>query len=307
MRQRSDRLAIIPAGYGQAVAGAAVFAAGGVGDMVWHQLFGVEFGIDALLSPTHLALFAGGALLFSGPIRAARLRRGASSPWTGLPAVLSGTAIAAVAAFALSYLSGFLADQATVALSHAPEGTAEHITSEAMASAGLASYLVTSRVMVTPLASLIRHGLALPGAATFLVVSLAVLASVVLADFPNPGVILAAAVAGVLADVALFGVGDSVPPCGRGSSSWLPCCPCCSGPASSWLLAPKARFCGHRRSRSGTAGGAADRRVAAYPGLPPQPLHSGRSRQRRHGAAVLRTVSGLPVCWAGSRIGYWHK
>lgn len=205
-RQRSGRSAAIPSGYGQAIAGAALFAAGGVADMVWHQVFGVEVGIEALLSPTHLALFAGGALLFSGPIRAHRLRRGATSPRAGLPGVLSVTAIAAVAAFALSYLSGFLSNHATVPVAHAPAGTAEHMVSEAMTSAGLASYVVTSLVIVVPLAFMVRRGLALPGAATFLVVALAVLASV-LADFPNIGVILAAAVAGVFADVALFSLG----------------------------------------------------------------------------------------------------
>lgn len=205
-RQRVARLAVIPAGYGHAVAGAAVFGAGGVSDMVWHQLFGVEFGIDALLSPTHLVLFAGGALLFSGPIRASRLRAGSSSRLMGLPAMFAVTAITAVAAFALSYLSGFMADQATMAVSHAPEGTAEHIAGEAIASAGLASYLVTSLVIVVPLALLIRFGLAVPGTVTFLVTSLALLASV-LADFPNPGVIIAAAAAGAVADLALAGLG----------------------------------------------------------------------------------------------------
>ena len=210
-RLRVNRLASIPAGYGQAVAGAALFAAGGVADMIWHQFFGVESGIDALLSPTHLALFAGGALLFSGPIRATRMRGGASSSWTGTPAVLAVTGITAVAAFALIYLSGFLSDQATFAVSQAPEGTAGHITSEAMASAGLASYLVTSLVIVIPLTFLIRQRLALPGAATFLVLSLGLLAGV-LEDFRNPGIILAAAVAGVLADLALYALGR------RGSS-----------------------------------------------------------------------------------------
>lgn len=205
-RQRSGRSAAIPSGYGQAFAGAALFAASGVADMVWHQVFGVEVGIEALLSPTHLALFAGGALLFSGPVRAHRLRLGVPSPRAGLPAVLSVTAIAAVAAFALSYLSGFLANQATVPVPHAPAGTAEHMVSEAITSAGLASYVVTSLVIVVPLAFMVRRGLAVPGAATFLVVALAVLASV-LADFPNIGVILAAAVAGVFADVALFSLG----------------------------------------------------------------------------------------------------
>ncbi|SFN81153.1 Uncharacterised protein [Nocardia asteroides] len=37
--------------------------------MGWHIRFGVESGLDALFSPTHLLLFTGAALLFSGPQR----------------------------------------------------------------------------------------------------------------------------------------------------------------------------------------------------------------------------------------------
>jgi hypothetical protein len=46
--------AAIPSGYGATLAGAAVFAAGGVGDLIWHTFFGIERGVEALLSPIHL-------------------------------------------------------------------------------------------------------------------------------------------------------------------------------------------------------------------------------------------------------------
>ena len=35
--------------------------------MLWHLAFGVEAGVDALLSPTHLLLALGGAIIMSGP------------------------------------------------------------------------------------------------------------------------------------------------------------------------------------------------------------------------------------------------
>ena len=38
-----------PAGYRPAVVGLGIFALGGLGDAIWHTVFGVEIGIDALL------------------------------------------------------------------------------------------------------------------------------------------------------------------------------------------------------------------------------------------------------------------
>lgn len=50
----------IPQGYEPAVIGVAVFALGGLGDMIWHLLFGIDVDLEALLSPTHLLLALGG-------------------------------------------------------------------------------------------------------------------------------------------------------------------------------------------------------------------------------------------------------
>lgn len=60
----------MPVGYGASLFGAIVFAIGGVADMIWHILFGIEANIDALLSPTHLMLAAGMVLIATGPLRA---------------------------------------------------------------------------------------------------------------------------------------------------------------------------------------------------------------------------------------------
>jgi hypothetical protein len=61
----------LPTGYGLSLAGVAVFVAGGIGDLLWHTLLGVEADLEALLSPTHLILAIGGVLIGSGPLRAA--------------------------------------------------------------------------------------------------------------------------------------------------------------------------------------------------------------------------------------------
>ncbi|HVM10586.1 MAG TPA: hypothetical protein VM345_19155 [Acidimicrobiales bacterium] len=56
----SDRLASI---------GLVAFVIGGVGDGIWHEVFGVEVDLEALLSPTHLLLMTGGLLMLSAPVR----------------------------------------------------------------------------------------------------------------------------------------------------------------------------------------------------------------------------------------------
>ncbi len=69
-RERARRRAI-PVGYGLSLLSVILFMVGGVGDMLWHTLFGIEVNIEALLSPTHLLLALGGAFIVTGPLRAA--------------------------------------------------------------------------------------------------------------------------------------------------------------------------------------------------------------------------------------------
>jgi hypothetical protein len=98
----------IPRGYHTAVVGSALFAAGGVGDGIWHTLFGVEVSLDALLSPTHLLLFSGLMLILTSPFQAATARRDGGSPLLAefLPPLLSLTLATALVAFFFEYLWG---------------------------------------------------------------------------------------------------------------------------------------------------------------------------------------------------------
>jgi hypothetical protein len=73
-----------------------IFMAGGVGDMVWHDVFGIEANVEVLLSPTHLTLALGITLIVSGPWRAGwRLLAGEGEHMPGwavlLPPLLSVT------------------------------------------------------------------------------------------------------------------------------------------------------------------------------------------------------------------------
>jgi hypothetical protein len=51
--------------------GAVLFGCGGVGDMLWHALFGIEKDVEALFSPTHIMLACGAWLMVGGPFHAA--------------------------------------------------------------------------------------------------------------------------------------------------------------------------------------------------------------------------------------------
>src|SRR6266568_2195113 len=69
----------MPAGYELSLLGALIILFGGVGDMIWHILFGIELSIDGALSPTHIAVAIGLALVVSGPFRAAWQRSNVGS------------------------------------------------------------------------------------------------------------------------------------------------------------------------------------------------------------------------------------
>ncbi|MDP3703897.1 MAG: hypothetical protein Q8R78_05875 [Candidatus Omnitrophota bacterium] len=99
----------IPLGYEPAVIGVAVFALGGLGDMIWHLLFGIEIDLEALLSPTHLVLALGGGLMVSGPLRAAwsRTREHRLSLRAFLPVLLSAAMILSVMTFMTQYMHPF--------------------------------------------------------------------------------------------------------------------------------------------------------------------------------------------------------
>jgi len=94
-------------------AGVAVFLAGGIADIVWHLVFGIEVSVEALLSPTHLLLAAGFLLVVGGPIRAwFGERRG----WWALgPARVAVTLGYAVLSFFTSYADPFVDSYAATA------------------------------------------------------------------------------------------------------------------------------------------------------------------------------------------------
>jgi len=101
----------IPGGYELSLLGVPLFLAAGVGDMIWHILFGFEVGIEPLLSPTHLMLALSALLIMSGPFRAAWRRADpvSTNSWaTLLPAIISLTAILSLLTFFTSFAHPFV-------------------------------------------------------------------------------------------------------------------------------------------------------------------------------------------------------
>jgi hypothetical protein len=91
--------------------GLAMFAVAAVGDFGWHQAFGIERDIAALLSPTHLLLMTGGTLMVTAPVRAAWSRPGPRAlSWRDFwPLLGSLTLVVALLSFFLMYVSPFRA------------------------------------------------------------------------------------------------------------------------------------------------------------------------------------------------------
>ena len=138
-------LAAFPEGYHLAALGLPVFALGGLGDMLWHIVFGIEVGIEALLSPTHLLLFAGAACLLAAPLVSAWRTPSPRVAPAGVvwPAVLSATALLSFTSFMHMYLWALLS---------APQGLGYVQTR-----GELASVLVTALILAAPVLLLLRR------------------------------------------------------------------------------------------------------------------------------------------------------
>jgi hypothetical protein len=67
---------VVPRSYRLPVVGGVIFFASGQLDLIWHAALGIEVGVEAMLSPTHLGLAVGAALLWALPLRLAWGRRG---------------------------------------------------------------------------------------------------------------------------------------------------------------------------------------------------------------------------------------
>ncbi|GMK40341.1 hypothetical protein PCCS19_33970 [Paenibacillus sp. CCS19] len=94
----------IPSGYGLGLVGAAVFLTGGLCDMAWHIIYGIEEDVAALLSPSHLMLLIGALMILSSPFRSAWNEQQDAPGWrTFAPPLLSVALTLSAVSFFLMY------------------------------------------------------------------------------------------------------------------------------------------------------------------------------------------------------------
>jgi hypothetical protein len=139
-----------PAGYALGALGAAGFLAAGVGDMLWHTVFGVEVSLDAVLSPTHLLLVVAGTLLVTSPLRSwwASGTTRSRAP-TGLASLALGSIFGVLL---LSHTTAFRSTAATRTYDFVT-GSPSHIE----ASYGSARYLATTLILLIPVLLVLRR------------------------------------------------------------------------------------------------------------------------------------------------------
>lgn len=178
------------------VVGMAIFGFGAVGDFAWHAVFGIEQDVEALLSPSHLALMIGGVLALAGPLRgAARILvpDRAATYREALPVLLSTAWAISVAGFFLMFTSPFVYEH------FSRPWRPDDATAEVLVSFGAATVLVFTALLFGGLALLARRVRLPMWSATTVLGALGVL-QVGLDGFERWPVAIAAVIGGVAVD-----------------------------------------------------------------------------------------------------------
>jgi hypothetical protein len=199
-----------PVGYRLGALGMVIFGLGGLGDMIWHEIFGIEIGLLPSFSPTHILAIVGGLLLGTSPLRAwwATRDSGRGQPvggWRAVIGIVSMTFSVVGVCVVLNWGSAFMTVAPTVP--YEPElgeyGGIISTPSQFLVTQGVASYVVTTLVLVIPLLMMHRRRATL-GAGTILVAGVG-LRFMVINEFPDPHTlaVLTAVGGAVLADLIL--------------------------------------------------------------------------------------------------------
>jgi hypothetical protein len=198
----------LPKGYRLSVIGTGIFMFGGVADLLWHTAFGFEVGLEALVSPSHLVLAVGGALIVTGPLRSAlhRLDPQPRLGWRdGLPVVLSLMSV-------LSILTFFTGDFTIISypnfMVHGPTSGSTFYQDIH----GLASVLIPAMIVNGVLLFAIRRWTLPAGSMTAILVGNTLLMTWfhLKEVYPYPQTILAMIVAALIAEVLYWRLKPSV-------------------------------------------------------------------------------------------------
>ena len=174
--------------------GLVLFVAGAVGDGLWHEIFGIEVDLEALLSPTHLLLLIGGFLMVTTAVRGAWADPGMQAPTFRefVAPLVALTLATALVLFFTQYLNAF-------------EGVAHPNDRigpdrEVREVQGLASVLATNLVLMFAVVHVLRRLRPPPGSFTVLFSGVALLMAG-MEGFDLVELVLPMLAAGVIADV----------------------------------------------------------------------------------------------------------
>jgi hypothetical protein len=143
----------IPPGYRGTVVGLILFAIAGGLDLLWHELLGIEVSLDALVSPTHLLLGFSLFLILGTAVRSARASHSASPddhPALTPAALFAVVLMTGLGAFFLIYVSAFVRPGPTARFVPTPFGSPGRVQSEMPVVVTLASYLLTTALIIAP-------------------------------------------------------------------------------------------------------------------------------------------------------------
>ncbi|MFC4147497.1 hypothetical protein ACFO0M_14675 [Micromonospora mangrovi] len=182
-----------PAGYRVGALGVVVFFAGGLADLVWHETLGVEVGLNAGFSPSHLLIDTGAVLLLTSPLR---------SWWaSGEGGLRSVTGVASMTLGAMA--TTILLSHSTAFLTAAPTHPIGAAGAQQPAILGVDAYLVTTVALGAPFLLLHRRRATLGAAAA--IVAGPALFIMVMYEFPGaqPVAALTAVLGAFVADLVL--------------------------------------------------------------------------------------------------------
>jgi len=174
--------------------GVALFVAGAVGDFAWHELFGIEEDIEALISPTHLLLMIGGLLMVTLPFRTTADDRSREATLVRSASVVLALG---VVAFFLMYLMPWGETEPFVTAFRPGDDASERLVAY-----GMATVVVSTMLLVGAALLIAARERMVPGTAT-VGLTLVALGQSGLEGWPHPSTILAATAAGAAIDVLL--------------------------------------------------------------------------------------------------------
>ena len=212
----------IPVGYGVAIIGLTILAIAGPWDLIWHEIYGFEVGVDAIYSPSHLCLFFGALLVTSTGIRSMWAKADIALDLREFaPVILSAILFIGVSGFITMYLSAFMtnatptsdfvndlksfkdvrSDQ-TIGLNAGLTGYGDEKWPYNFYSVshGMASMIVTTLILLGPVLLMLRRWRVPAGAFTLIFTGYGLLVNV-MTEYRDIVLIVPLILAGIAADV----------------------------------------------------------------------------------------------------------